>query len=166
MGGGSYPPPPQPAYRPAPPPPVQATVVAPRPSYPQAPPAAPAAPARPPAARADSQGQTVYTDTRGLFQQVVGVLVAVDGELEGEIYRVSDGENRLGRAEHCEIRLLSEKISREHAKIMHQGGVFAIAPLSDRNPTLLNGEPTEGSELKDGDTIKVGRTTLRFRSVV
>lgn len=101
-----------------------------------------------------------------MFQQVVGVLVAVDGELEGEIYRVADGENRLGRAEHCEIRLPSEKISREHAKIMHQGGVFAIAPLSDRNPTLVNGEPTEGSELQDGDTIKVGRTTLRFRSVV
>lgn len=140
-------------------------MVAPRASFPPPSPA-PSAPSRPPAGRAASDGQTVYTDTRAMFQQVVGVLVAVDGELEGEIYRVSDGENRLGRAEHCEIRIPSEKISREHAKIMHQGGVFAIAPLSDRNPTLVNGEPTEGSELRDGDTVKVGRTTLRFRSVV
>jgi pSer/pThr/pTyr-binding forkhead associated (FHA) protein len=141
-------------------------MVAPRPAAFPAPAPAYSAPPRPPAGGAGPQGQTVYTDTRGMFQQVVGVLVAVDGELEGEIFRVSDGENRLGRAEHCEIRLQSEKISREHAKIMHQGGVFAIAPLSDRNPTLVNGEPTEGSELRDGDTVKVGRTTLRFRSVV
>ena len=98
--------------------------------------------------------------------RVVGVLVAVDGELEGQIFAVCDGENRLGRASDCEIEMSSKKISREHAKVIHQDGVFAIMPLSDQNPTILNDEPTDGSELNDGDFVKVGRTTLRFRSVV
>ena len=43
--------------------------------------------------------------------------------------------------------------------------MFAIAPLSDQNPTLVNDEPTEGGELCDGDYVKVGRTKLRFRSI-
>ena len=97
---------------------------------------------------------------------VVGVLVAVEGELEGEVYKIVDGENRLGRAAECEVRLDSKKISRLHAKVIHKDGLFAIAPLSDKNPTFVNDEPTQGSELGDGDTLKLGRTTLRFRSVV
>ena len=98
--------------------------------------------------------------------RVVGVLVAVEGELEGSIYRVVDGENRLGRSNTCEIEMPSKKISREHAKVVHQEGVFAIMPLSDQNPTILNDEPTEGAELQDGDYVRLGRTTLRFRSVL
>jgi predicted component of type VI protein secretion system len=98
--------------------------------------------------------------------QVVGVLVAVEGELEGSVYRVINGDNRLGRSNSCEIEMPSKKISREHAKIVHRDGVFAIMPLSDQNPTILNDEPTEGAELQDGDYVRLGRTTLRFRSVL
>ena len=94
------------------------------------------------------------------------MLVAVDGELEGQVYKLKDGENRLGRSEGCDVRLDSKKVSREHAKIIHQDGIFAIAPLSDQNPTLVNDEPIEGGELRDGDYVKIGRTVLRFRSVV
>jgi pSer/pThr/pTyr-binding forkhead associated (FHA) protein len=96
---------------------------------------------------------------------VVGVLVAVDGELAGALCAVRDGENRLGRAETCEIVLPSVKVSREHAKIVHSDGVFAIVPLKPENPTLVNGEATQGSELRDGDLVRVGQTTLRFRTV-
>jgi pSer/pThr/pTyr-binding forkhead associated (FHA) protein len=119
---------------------------------------------QPPAS--DPGGATEYLDVRKLVpHRVVGVLVAIEGDLEGEIYRVVDGENRLGRSPDCEIELRSKKISREHAKLIHHDGIFAIAPLSDKNPTLVNDEPTQGSELGDGDSIRLGRTTLRFRSI-
>ncbi len=138
------------APRPAP----AATVVG-RPSVP--------APARTGLAR---DAATEYTDARSLLRnRVVAVLVAVDGELEGEVYRVYDGESRLGRSPECEIPLPSKKISREHAKLIHSDGVFAIAPLSDRNPTLVNDEPTQGAELGDGDRLRLGNTTFRFRTV-
>jgi hypothetical protein len=135
---------------------------------PSAPPVQPAppAPSVPSPARAD-QGKTEYVDVNSIVStHVVGVLVAVDGELEGQVFKLQDGENRLGRSTGCDVELPSKKISREHAKIIHQGGVFAIAPLSDQNPTLVNDEPTEGGELRDGDYVKVGRTVLRFRSIV
>jgi hypothetical protein len=168
-------PPPQAPQQPAPPPQAApaATVVTPASPPPQpqaptpaAPPVQPAAPAAPPPA-AVGQGQTEYVDVRSVMpSQVVGVLVAVEGELEGEIYRLCDGENKLGRSPDCEVVMNSKRISRHHAKVIHQDGVFAVAPLSDQNPTLLNDEPTEGAELKDGDYVRVGRTNLRFRSII
>jgi pSer/pThr/pTyr-binding forkhead associated (FHA) protein len=95
----------------------------------------------------------------------VGVLIAVEGELEGGVFGVPEGESRLGRAEGCEVRLASEWISREHARVKFQDGLFVIAPLSDKNPTFVNDERTEGTELKDGDFVRLGRTTFRFRTV-
>lgn len=159
-----YPPPPAatvvtPAAGPAP----QPAPAPPRPAVVPPPAAAPAPPSRAPT----SEGATEYVDLRSVTAgRVVGVLVAVDGELEGSIYAVRDGENKLGRSSSCEIEMASKKISREHAKVVHQDGVFAIMPLSDQNPTILNDEATEGSELNDGDFVRVGRTTLRFRSIV
>ncbi len=142
----------------APSPPVQASPPAATVVIPRAPPVASRA--------ASSAGETEYVDVRKMLpNQVVGVLVAIEGELEGEVYRVFDGENRLGRSPDCEIELPSTKISREHAKLIHQDGMFVIAPLSGKNPTILNDAATEGAELGDGDTLKLGRTTFRFRSV-
>ncbi len=106
------------------------------------------------------------TATAAPTGRVVGVLVAVEGELEGEIFRLADGENFLGRSRECGVHLSSEWISRRHAKIIHMDGQFVVGPLSEQNPTLINGDATEGTELKDGDYLKLGRTTLRFRSVV
>jgi pSer/pThr/pTyr-binding forkhead associated (FHA) protein len=124
-------------------------------------------PAAAPAPASSGEGKTEYINVGSLApSQVVGVLVAVEGELEGQIYGLQDGENRVGRSATCQVELSSKKVSREHAKIIHQDGVFAIAPLSEQNPTLVNDEATEGGELRDGDYVKVGRTTLRFRSIV
>jgi hypothetical protein len=158
------PPPPAaapPAVPPAPPVAPAATVVTPR-----AEPIAPRPAAAAPRAPDSGAGATEYVDVRQLLPNpVVGVLVALEGDLEGEVYRIYDGENRLGRSPACEIELPSRKISREHAKLIHRDGRFVVAPLTDKNPTILNDEPTEGAELGDGDTLKLGRTRFRFRSV-
>jgi pSer/pThr/pTyr-binding forkhead associated (FHA) protein len=97
--------------------------------------------------------------------QVVGVLVAVEGELEGTIGPVVSGSNRLGRHPECEVCLPSEWISRHHARIEYQHGVFMIEASSDK-PTIVNSERIDGSELHDGDYLKLGKTTLRFRSIL
>jgi pSer/pThr/pTyr-binding forkhead associated (FHA) protein len=122
---------------------------------------------RPAPAPAGDAGSTRYsTAIPDVTGTVVGVLVAVEGELEGEVYRIFDGENRLGRSSECEVALPSEWISRQHAMIIHQAGIFAIKPLTDRNATIVNDERIEGTELGDGALVKLGKTTFRFRSVV
>jgi pSer/pThr/pTyr-binding forkhead associated (FHA) protein len=96
---------------------------------------------------------------------VVGVLIALEGELEGMIRPVVSGDNRLGRHPECEVALPSEWISRRHARIAYKHGLFVIEALSDK-PTLVNSERTKQSELHDGDFITLGKTTLQFRSVL
>ena len=49
--------------------------------------------------------------------------------------------------------------------IVHQEGVFAIVPLSEKNRTYVNDREVDGAELSDGDTIRLGHTTFRFRSI-
>lgn len=105
---------------------------------------------------------TLYT---GASNKVVAVLIAKDGRLENEVFRIFDGPNKLGRSDHCDVVLASQRISREHALVTHKDGTFHVEPLSERNPTRVNGEPTPGCDLADGDELKLGDTTFRFRSV-
>jgi hypothetical protein len=97
--------------------------------------------------------------------EVVGVLVAVDGELKGEAFCLFDGENTLGRAQTSDVVLASQWISREHAIVVHEEGAFAVVPLAERNRTYLNDREVDGAELGDGDALRLGRTTFRFRSI-
>ena len=93
------------------------------------------------------------------------MLSAVEGRLENEVFRIFDGPNKIGRANHCQVVVNSQRISREHALIDFRDGSFRIEPLSERNPTRVNGEETRGTELADGDEIRLGDTTFRLRTV-
>jgi hypothetical protein len=152
----SYPPPPVAAPAPvAPLPPLPEPVAPPR----AAPPMEPKPPSDPGATRILSLASV----SRGA---VTAVLIGIEGKLEGEVYKVRDGENHLGRAPTAEIRLddRDETVSREHALIIHREGAFGIKALKSDNPTWVNGEEVEGgTSLTDGDQIRVGRSTFRFR---
>ena len=107
-----------------------------------------------------------YRDTASFKNaEVVGVVVIIDGELKGQVFPILDGENKLGRASDCDVVLASKWISREHAMVVHNEGVFAIVPLTEKNRTYVNDREVDGSELSDGDSIRLGRTTFRFRSI-
>lgn len=116
---------------------------------------------------AGPNADTQYHQTAPPYKkdEVVGVLAVVDGELKGEVFPLFDGENKLGRSTSADVVLPSKWISREHAMVVHSEGVFAIVPLTEKNRTYVNDREVDGSELSDGDTIRLGRTTFRFRSV-
>jgi hypothetical protein len=163
---------PPPAPRPAPvsgPPPEWDAPAVDRPRTPNVTPRAPRAPqpepSYEPAADSDSGKTRIGEVHAAPAGRLTGVLIAIEGEdLVGEVFKLYDGENKLGRGKDCRVKLTSEFISREHALLIHQEGVFAIRPLKDENPVLVNGEKTEGAALQDGDLVRLGRTTFRFRS--
>lgn len=171
LGGAASPSPDAP--QPAAPQPGAAPLSAPQPAPPQPGPPQPSAPAPvpppPPATPAADAGSTRLISVPGASQAgVVGVLIAVDGKIRDEIYKVRDGENRMGRLPSGEIIFddRDDSISREHALIIHQHGSFGIKPLRESNPTFVNGEQIEGgASLGDGDTIQMGNTTFKFRVV-
>ncbi len=158
-GPPSYPPQPQPVSAPPPPAPLPPVQVAPPPSVSPAPQPL----AKPPSDPSATRLLSLANVARG---GVTGVLICVEGKLEGEVYAVRDGDNRIGRSPTAEIRVddRDETISREHAVLIHRDGAFGIKPLKNDNPTWVNGEQVEGgSALSDGDRITIGRSTFRFR---
>jgi hypothetical protein len=96
---------------------------------------------------------------------VVGVVVAVEGEFAGIAVALYEGSNRIGRDAVCEVCLASESVSSLHACIDYRVGIFRIEPLGEA-PVRVNFEPCAGAVLRDGDVLQIGRTTLRFRSIV
>jgi hypothetical protein len=162
---GSHPPTPMPAaslVRPAAEPPPAAARVA-----PPAPVAPPLAPRHAAPGSAELGGATQYFQVSQPAGDLVGVLVGVSGPLKGQLYSVGDGDTRLGR-EGCEITLRSQRISRYHAKIVHVEGAFVIEAnpeVSGRNPTVLNDQQIDAEALSDGDVIRLGDCSFKFRTI-
>jgi hypothetical protein len=150
-------------------PPQQAEAApAPTPSAAPAPAAAPVAAAPPQPAAADA-GATQYHAVGNVSTvSMVGILIVKTGKAMDEIYKVYDGENIMGRGPTAQVRTdnQDDAISREHATIIHESGSFGIKPLKEgMNPTFLNDvEVAGGAALADGDLIRIGNTTLKFRT--
>jgi pSer/pThr/pTyr-binding forkhead associated (FHA) protein len=59
----------------------------------------------------------------------------------------------------------SRRVSRRHARITEQGGVYYLEGLAENNPTLLNGHqlsPGRKYQLRKGDTIGLGISNIQL----
>jgi pSer/pThr/pTyr-binding forkhead associated (FHA) protein len=136
----------------------------------QRPPAAAAPPAAPTPPSRDLGGATQYfRAVESEPQALVGVLVGIQGPLKGQIYKIHDGENMIGR-ERCEVLLAdpTKRISRFHAKITHMEGALVIEANPDvmeKNPTYLNDDAIDAEGLNDGDILRLGDCTFKFRTI-
>jgi len=81
-------------------------------------------------------------------------------------FRLSDGENVIGRDPRCGIWLDAPRVSRRHASIavhLAQDTVF-LSDLGSTNGTFLGRtRVTEPVRLTDGADIKIGTVALKFR---
>lgn len=82
-------------------------------------------------------------------------------------WTLSPGSNRIGRAgkRANEVLLEDPTVSREHAVIESQDGVFVLKAEGGKESTWVNAEPVEGLKvLHDEDLIQLGQQLLRFRT--
>src|SRR5512143_2505760 len=74
-----------------------------------------------------------------------------------------EGENLLGREPEAVVRLVSEKASRRHARIVVDDGGAILEDLGSKNGTRVNGTRVrEPIVLEPGDRIEIGREILVF----
>ncbi len=73
---------------------------------------------------------------------------------------------RVGRSSKNDINLSFDlSLSRFHAEVTRRGGRFYVTDVGSRNGTSLNGKPVqEPAELRPGDRITLGETTMLFSS--
>ncbi|MFH1502738.1 MAG: SpoIIE family protein phosphatase [Candidatus Eisenbacteria bacterium] len=74
-----------------------------------------------------------------------------------------EGEQTVGRATACHVRLTDSSVSRTHARLTLQGGVVTVADLGSSRGTFVNGTPVmEPRVLELDDTVMFGDTRLRL----
>jgi pSer/pThr/pTyr-binding forkhead associated (FHA) protein len=81
------------------------------------------------------------------------------------MFPVADSEVIVGRDPGCPLQLTDGRVSRQHFKIApdQAAGRHMLTDLGSANGTTLNGIRIEKpAALKDGDTIAVGDSMLRF----
>ena len=92
------------------------------------------------------------------------VIVWLDGSLSNPHWVVDRKEMLLGREESCDIVIPVRQISRQHLRIMMEGGSAVVEDLRSKNGTWVNGYRLTGMrELEDGDEIRIAKDIrLRF----
>jgi hypothetical protein len=82
----------------------------------------------------------------------------------GRELMLTKDEITIGRAEGCDIGLFGDNgIERTHARIVRKNGRFLLADAETPGGTYLNDERIgEPRPLRDGDLIRVGKSSLRF----
>jgi len=68
----------------------------------------------------------------------------------------------IGRDELCELRVVDEYCSRQHAILFRNGSATIVVDLNSRNGTYLNGRPVSKQMLVNGDIISIGDHRLKF----
>jgi len=89
-------------------------------------------------------------------------LIVASGKSAGRAISIKRSPLLIGRAEDCDVRPLSEDVSRRHCAI-HIGPADAWAEdLGSRNGTFVNGvRIKEKTRLADGDMVRVGALELK-----
>jgi hypothetical protein len=81
---------------------------------------------------------------------------------DGKRVRLGSGITTIGRAPECEVRLADTSVSRRHAEVRATGDGWSVADLGSTNGTKVNGAVVTERKLKDGDTISVGDSHLKY----
>ncbi|MEU4659064.1 DUF1707 and FHA domain-containing protein [Streptomyces sp. NPDC023723] len=70
---------------------------------------------------------------------------------------------RIGRDPGCGLRLNHETVSRAHAELSRQGGMWVLRDLGSTNGTTVNGRRVIGAAVvREGDQIEFGRMAFRL----
>lgn len=77
---------------------------------------------------------------------------------EQEFTQFGLGSQRIGRGEHCEVRLLGAEVSREHATLSTRGPLSYLADLDSTNGTFHNECRIDSTPvtLADQDVVRLG----------
>jgi|TARA_Y100000385_G_scaffold260234_1_gene289965 pSer/pThr/pTyr-binding forkhead associated (FHA) protein len=93
---------------------------------------------------------------------MIAKLVIASGKRAGRAISMKRDKLLIGRAEECDLRPLSEEVSRKHCAIIKKDDVLWAKDLRSRNGTFVNGiRISEPKLLADGDLVRVGSLELK-----
>jgi predicted component of type VI protein secretion system len=89
-------------------------------------------------------------------------MIVSSGKSAGRAIAIKRNKLLIGRAEECDVRPLSEEVSRRHCSIVVGPGDVWVEDLGSRNGTFVNGKRIgEKTRVTDGDLVRIGSLELR-----
>jgi hypothetical protein len=102
---------------------------------------------------------------KGPKRELVGWLVVMSGNQKGLDFRIFAGKNSLGAAADNDIVITDDYLSSRHAVIRYEDGKYEVVDNESTNGTYVNEKKVTREELIDNDTLRLGRTELRFKAL-
>lgn len=82
------------------------------------------------------------------------------GALERKTF--GDGAFTIGRSARASLCLDDPRVSREHAKLIGEGGVWRLEDLASKNGTRINGRATASAPIPGDAWLSIGGVPVRF----
>ena len=90
-------------------------------------------------------------------------LDVIKGIDEDKIFTINNKTMTIGRENVCDIKLTDEYVSKKHCQIVYRNDHFTAIDLGSLNKTKVNDRIYVQKNLKNNDTITLGKTQLQFR---
>lgn len=68
----------------------------------------------------------------------------------------------IGRSDDCDIKLVSDRVSRHHCEILYKDGQFEVRDLGSTNGTYVDGARVSRAALRNGAVINVPTQVFAF----
>lgn len=116
-----------------------------------------------------SVGAVGLSQEAGNNRQLVGMLVSFTHNSLGEIYKLYEGKNIIGRSAKCDIAFEKDSnISSQHLLILYREaeGIYWAVDQNSSNGTYINGNFVgDRVKLASNDIIVIGGTKLLFIAI-
>jgi hypothetical protein len=90
------------------------------------------------------------------------LVVRAGGGRAGESFRPAGARTRIGRSPDCDIFLDDVTVSRNHAVLVQENGLFFVEDQGSLNGTFVNRKRIDRAPLEEGDELQVGKYRLTF----
>ncbi|MEX2352538.1 MAG: FHA domain-containing protein [Gammaproteobacteria bacterium] len=101
-------------------------------------------------------------DTSGKPDKARPLAYLVSQDESARQYHLTDRNWRIGRDRENDIFINDNSVSRRHAEIRSNKGIFTIYDRNSTNGVFVNNKKIHKHRLKEGDVIEIGDIYLRF----
>jgi len=90
-------------------------------------------------------------------------LIMLEGDLPGQVWRLREGRQLIGRRPECEIRLRERAVSGLHAELLRVRDSVTINDLGSTNGTHVDGAQIRAAmRLSDGTLVRLGNCVFKY----
>lgn len=95
----------------------------------------------------------------------IGWIVGISGKNIDKTFKLKPSLTVIGTAPDCDVVVDDSFMSTKHCEVRYDGVTYKIVDLGSTNGVVLNDKKVREHDLIDGDTLRLGRSEFKFKSI-